>query len=134
MVVGRLVRWDGLWRRGAGTYDDPDNGRLILRVTGVAAVLYVRRFDNRRAAWRGLYWLLVRRYETELCQHCGRPVAIVYHAPDTIWQAATGRARPPGGEAASGTLCPVCLGALCEAAGLPFLRWVCATDDSAMYG
>jgi hypothetical protein len=127
-------RWDGLWRRGAGTPDDPDNGRLILRVTGIAAVLYARKFDNRAAMLRALYWMLVRRYETELCQHCGRPVRLVYHAPDAIWEAVTGRARHPDGEAAPGVLCPRCLDDLATAKGLPFLRWTCATDDTVMYG
>src|SRR4051812_11025325 len=31
----RPRRWDGLWRKGAGTAEDPNNGRLILRILGV---------------------------------------------------------------------------------------------------
>lgn len=131
--TGTLPRWDGLWRRGAGTIDDPDNGRLILRVTGIGKVLYARRFGNPAARTRALYWLLLRRYETELCQHCGRPVRLVYHAPDWLWEAVTGNGRYPDGESAPGILCPRCLGDLAEAKGLPFLRWTCATHDGVMY-
>lgn len=127
-------RRNGLWRRGAGTADDPNNGRLILRVTGIGAVLYACKFDNRAAAIRALYWMLVRRYETELCQHCGRPVRLVYHAPDAIWEAVTGHARHPSGEAAPGVLCPACLDDLADAKGLPYLRWTCAMTDEVMYG
>lgn len=134
------MRWNGLWRRGAGTWEpyDPDNGRLILRVTGLATILYARRFDSRLAMLRALYWMIVRRYETELCQHCGRPVRIVFHVPDWVWETVTGRARYPDGEAAPGILCPPCVGDLYSAA-VPrgeagFLRWTCAADDSVMYG
>jgi len=129
-----MTRWNGLWRRGAGTPDDPDNGRLVFHVTGITAVLYCRRFKSRAAMLRGLYWWIIRLWETELCQHCGRPVRIVYHAPDAIWEAATGKARHPSGEAASGILCPACLSDLAKEAGLPFLRWTCVTDDSVMFG
>lgn len=130
----RRARWNGLWRRGAGTRDDPDNGRLVFRLTGINAYLYARRCDNRMAMLRTLYWWIIRRYETELCQHCGRPVRLVYHAPDAIWEAVTGRARHPDGHAAPGILCPRCLSDLAKKRGLPFLRWTCATDDSVMAG
>lgn len=129
----RRWRWNGLWRQGAGTPDDPNNGRLIFRLTGFDAVLYCRRFDTKRAMLRGIYWRLVRRYETELCQHCGRPVLLVYHAPDAIWEAVTGLARHPDGHAAPGILCPVCFDDLAEAKGLPYLRWTCATSDEVLH-
>lgn len=128
------MRWDSLWRKGAGTTDDPNNGRPIFHLTGITAFLYCRRFDTRVAMFRGLYWWIIRHYETELCQHCGRPVRLVYHAPDAIWEAVTGRARSEDGEAASGILCPPCLSKLAKEKGLPFLRWTCMTDDSVMYG
>lgn len=35
--AARRWRWNGLWRKGAGTPDDPNNGRLILRLTGLGA-------------------------------------------------------------------------------------------------
>lgn len=130
----RPRHWNGLWRRGQGTPDDPDNGRLILHVTGVGAYLYCRRFDTRIATLRGLYWILIRRHKTEICQHCGRPVWIAFLVPDEVWEAATGRARRPDGEAAPGILCPVCVGRLAEAKGLPFLRWTCSTRDEGLFG
>lgn len=130
----RAWRWNGLWRRGAGTREDPDNGRLIFTITGIGAYLYARKFDNRRAMLRALYWMLIRRHKTELCQACGCPVAIVYHAPDWIWQAVTGRARYPDGHAAPGILCPECLSDKAEVVGLPYLRWTCAVEDWPMYG
>jgi hypothetical protein len=130
----RQHRWNGLWRKGAGTIDDPDNGRLILRYTGIGQWLYTCKFDNFAARCRARYWIFGRRYKTELCRHCGRPVRLVYHAPDWIWEAVTGLARHPDGEAAPGILCPRCFDDLAEAKGLPFLRWTCATSDEVMYG
>ena len=102
--------------------------------TRFGAFLYARKCDNRRAMLWALYWMLVRRYKTELCQRCGRPVDLAYHAPDAIWEAVTGRARHPDGHAAPGILCPSCLGVLAKAKGLPFLRWTCSTTDEVMYG
>lgn len=107
---------------------------MIFRLTGIGAYLYCRRFDNRAAMWRGLYWWIIRQYETELCQHCGRPVRIVYHAPNALWEAVTGRVRQPDGTAAPGILCPSCFDDLAEAKGLPYLRWTCATSDEVMHG
>lgn len=86
------------------------------------------------ARLRLFYWHVLRRYESETCQRCGRPVQLVFHVPDAIWEAITGNARSPGGEAGGGVLCPVCVDQLAEAKGLPFLRWTCATNDSVMRG
>ena len=88
----------------------------------------------RFARLRLIWWYIVRRYESELCQRCGRPVGLVFHAPDAIWERITGEARSPGGEAGGGVLCPYCVDDLATAKGLPFLRWTCATDDSVMRG
>lgn len=121
-------RWNGLWRRGAGTWDpyDPDNGRLILRVIGISAVLYVRHSDGLVAALRSLYWMLVRRYKTELCQHCGRPVRVVFHTPDEIWKIATGLDPHPDGESAGGILCIPCVDELAESTITGgYLAWTC---------
>lgn len=119
-------RWNGLWRRGAGTPDDPDNGRLIFRLIGLDAVLYCRHFDTPAATLRGVWWWVVRRYEAELCQRCGRPVGLVYHAPDYLWKLATGLPRRPDGEAAPGVLCPQCMDALVEPKIDGYLTWTCA--------
>jgi hypothetical protein len=130
----RARRWNGLWRRGAGTPDDPNNGRLIFKLTGLDAWLYCRHFDTRPATLRGVYWWLVCRYKGELCQHCGRPVRIVYRAPDHIWEAATGLARRPDGETAPGILCPVCLDDLAEPHLGGYLTWTCAVSEPAAQG
>jgi hypothetical protein len=87
---------------------------------------------KRLAKMRLLYWLLIRRYETELCQRCGGPVRLVFHVPDAIWEAVTGFARSPGGECGAGVLCPACVDELYD--GLTFLRWTCALDDTVMTG
>lgn len=124
----RKWRWNGLWRRGKGTWEpyDPDNGRLIFRLLGVDAFLYCRYFDTRMATVRGMYWWLVRRYETELCQRCGRPVRVVFHAPDDLWELATGCVRVPDGESAPGVLCPACVDDLVEPQIEGYLTWTCA--------
>ncbi len=129
-----MKRWNGLWRRGVGTFDDPDNGRLIFRLTGINAIIYSRKADNWPARFRMLYWLLVRRYKYEICHHCGRPVKVVFHVPDEIWEIITGNARSYNGEAGAGILCAPCVSILAKKAALPFLRWTCTTDDRVLYG
>jgi hypothetical protein len=46
------------------------------------------------------YWRYVRRYDGEICQDCGRPVRVVWNAPDALWFLVMGG---PGG-----ILDPVC--------------------------
>lgn len=89
---------------------------------------------RRLARLRALYWVLLRGHDTEICHYCGGPVRVVFHVPDAIWGAVTGKARTPGGEAALGILCVPCVDDLALNAGLPFLRWTCATDDTPMRG
>jgi len=89
----------------------------------------------RFAVLRYLYWTLIRGYECETCRRCGGPVRVVFHVPDGIWETVTGYGpRSPGGESAPGVLCPPCVSDLAKQAGLPFLRWTCATDDSGLRG
>jgi hypothetical protein len=89
----------------------------------------------RLARLRWLYWVLIRGWDSEICGRCGGPVKVVFHVPDAIWEAVTGYGgRSPGGESAPGILCVPCVDDLAEEAGLPFLRWTCATDDSVMVG
>ena len=57
-----------------------------------------------------------------------------FHVPDAIWEAVTGHARYPDGEAAPGILCIPCVDDLADEAGLTYLRWTCALDDSVMRG
>lgn len=120
-------RWNGLWRRGAGTWEpyDPNDGRLILRLVGYYHFRNARCSDTRVAMLRSLYWSLLRRYKSELCQHCGRPVRVVFHAPDDIWEAATGFARRPDDESAAGVLCPPCVDELAEPKLAGYLDWTC---------
>lgn len=90
---------------------------------------------KRLARLRNLYWVLLRFHDTEICAICGGPVLVVYHAPDAIWEAATGYGpRFPSGESAPGCLCPRCLSDLAKEAGLPYLRWTCRTEDWVMRG
>lgn len=122
-----MTRWNGLWRLGAGTPDDPNNGRLIYRVTPIGACLYAQRIGYTwKAKARIVYWILIRRYETELCQRCGNPVGVVFHAPDDLWELATGWPRFPDGESAPGVLCPPCVDALVEPQIDGYLTWTCA--------
>lgn len=87
------------------------------------------------ARLRLLYWIVVRRYPYEMCQHCGGRVLVVYHVPDAVWEAVTGHARYAGGECAGGVLCIPCVdGSYNDRPGRPFLRWTCAEDDSVMVG
>ena len=85
------------------------------------------RADRRRLArLRALYWIIVRQHETELCERCGAPVRVVFHAPDDLWELATGYARFPDGEAAPGVLCPPCVDDLVEPQIDGYLTWTCA--------
>jgi hypothetical protein len=87
------------------------------------------------ARLRGAYWAVVRGWDCEICSDCGRPVRLVFHVPDALWEQITGCARSPGGESAPGILCPDCVTRRYNALNTPtFLRWTCRTDDSVMVG
>jgi hypothetical protein len=67
------------------------------------------RFHGTAAMLRALYWLVVRRWETEICQHCGRPVRQVWWCgDDRLWERVTGNKKPDGKEAAAGIWCIRC--------------------------
>jgi hypothetical protein len=101
-----------LWRRGAGTPEDPDNGRLIWRIVGI----YPSRWqwhpnwlptDLRMTplGYLRLLWNEIRRYAYETCDHCGRKNAPTigdawWTADDATWVTVMGH----GG----GCLCPRC--------------------------
>lgn len=75
-------------------------------------------WDSWRAATRGTWWWLIRRYPTELCT-CGRPVSkwigeTWWHAEDDLWLAVKGNM--------GGTLCPRCFTLRAAAKGIS-LRW-----------
>jgi hypothetical protein len=86
---------------------------------------------KRLARLRALYWTLIRLHETEICALCGGPVHIVFHVPDSIWEAVTGYGGRRDTEAAPGVLCPPCVTDLARDAGL-FLHWTCDTEDWPM--
>lgn len=54
-----------------------------------------------KVAW--IYWRHVRRYDSEVCHRCGRPVArgigTWWHAPDWLWAMTSGPFN---------ILCPAC--------------------------
>lgn len=61
------------------------------------------------AKWRASYWVIVRRWETEICAECGRPVRLVWWChDDALWTAVTGNPKPPGRENAAGIWCITC--------------------------
>ncbi len=92
---------------------------------------------TRRAALRGLYWWLIRRYPCELCQDCGRRVSADtnwWHAPDELWNGVMGR---PGWEeqygdhakyGVGGTVCPACFTARARTKGI-CVYWSPAIDE-----
>jgi hypothetical protein len=65
------------------------------------------------AKLRWVYWRHVRRYDSEVCHECGRPVmrgiASWWHAPDELWQEVGGPKR--------GVLCPACFSEWARAKG-----------------
>lgn len=62
---------------------------------------------------RRWYWIFVRRWETEICSRCGRPVARCtdswWQAPDALWLEVNG--------GLGGVLCPPCFTKACRRAG-----------------
>lgn len=80
--------------------------------------------DRRRLArLRALYWIVVRRHETEICGRCGGPVDFVFHVEDELWTSACGFPEAP-----SGVLCPKCFETLARQADLhPY--WECADGE-----
>lgn len=116
-------------------YDHPLARPLVLSRWTFMGGKHWHPSHKRLARLRALYWTLIRRHETEICARCGSPVRVVFHVPDAIWAAATGYGhRFPDGQAAPGVLCIPCVSDLAKEAGIPFLRWTCATDDSVLRG
>lgn len=78
----------------------------------------------RDVTWlRALWWRHVIRWETEICNDCGRPVArwIVawWRADDALWDRLVGDPNV--------VLCPRCFGEIAREQGVP-IRWE-AVDD-----
>lgn len=90
------------------------------------------------AKLRGVYWMIGRGHDSELCARCGRPVRLVFHCPDHLWETCAGfsfsTARSPGGEAGGGCLCPHCVDDLVTRHEGNFPRWTFTLNDEAMVG
>lgn len=85
----------------------------------MTAIRYALREKNyhprhdRLAKLRALYWILVRRWETEICNCCGRPVGVVWWCFDQkLWD------HVNGGE--GGTLCIRCFDRMAR----PIIQWL----------
>lgn len=120
-----------LWRRGAGTPDDPDNGRVIWRIVGI----YPSRWDWRpdwlpRDLWMTPFGYLrlasneLRRWHYETCDHCGRKNAPTiggtwWAADDETWVAVMGHK--------GGCLCPRCFTEAAKRRGI-HVYWKAALD------
>lgn len=78
------------------------------------------------AKLRYWYWRHLRRYESEICQRCGRPVGQVWHARDDIWECVVG--------SHGGILCIPCFDKLVmqEYAGR-FLYWTAGFEPEPFY-
>lgn len=73
---------------------------------------------------RAFYWVIVRRWETEICRKCGRPVRVVWWChDDALWAAATGNDKPPGRESAAGIRCIYCFDSEAKDAGADWIEW-----------
>lgn len=76
------------------------------------------------ARLRAFYWIIIRRWETEICGKCGRPVRVVWWChDDALWTAATGNEKPPGRESAGGIRCIICFDKDAKAAGAAWIEW-----------
>lgn len=58
--------------------------RVTLRWRGIALL-------------RALYWRHLRRWQTEICHNCGRPVRVVWWTyDDALWETVTGESHGGG--------------------------------------
>lgn len=90
----------------------------------IARLRYVATRFTGLARLRAFYWCFLRRWETEICQSCGRPVRLVWWcSDDALWTLVTGKPKPAGREAAGGIRCIYCFDAAARAAGVPWIEW-----------
>ena len=78
---------------------------------------------RRLARLRALWWIVVRRHETEICGRCGGPVGVVFHVHDELWLRGCGFPDAP-----HGVLCPRCFDKLARQTGLR-PNWECANGE-----
>lgn len=121
-----MIALSSLWRQGAGTPDDPNNGRLIWRIVGI----YPSRWQWHpgwlpRDLWMtplGYVRLLLnelRRYRYETCDHCGRAYdgaigGTYWLAENALWVEVMGHF--------GGCLCPRCFTRAARRRGV-YLHW-----------
>lgn len=80
-------------------------------VVGVSGLVHLRRF----------YWRHIRRWESEICEVCGRPVRVAWWCHDPkLWTRVTGYSRV-GREDAAGIWCIYCFDAATRF--MPWLEW-----------
>jgi hypothetical protein len=73
---------------------------------------------------RAFYWSVIRRWETEICMKCGRPVRVVWWCHDSaLWTRITGNPKPPGSESAAGIWCIYCFDKACRAEKTGWIEW-----------
>lgn len=65
-------------------------------------------------ALRRWWWRYARGYRHEICHSCGRPVEVVWHGDDVLWN------ELMGGPA--GVLCVTCFDRACATRGI-ILTW-----------
>ena len=70
---------------------------------------------TRKRNFRRWYWRTIRRYNSEICYDCGKPVEVVWTAANELWN------KIIGGPA--GILCIRCFDDRCRDEG-KYLRWV----------
>lgn len=121
-----LPKLNGLWKKGAGTPEDPNNGRLFWRILGIHPDSW-RRYPGPAvrtiAGYFRLAWNELTRYETEVCQRCGRKVRQIWWCGEQeLWCAVTGYGSPTDKDA-GGVLCIRCFDELYQKLGRGFLRW-----------
>lgn len=72
--------------------------------------------------FRVFYWSKLRRWDSELCDECGRPVNIVWWCHDSfLWERITGK-RGRGQEPAGGLRCIHCFDAAAKEL-CPWIEW-----------
>ena len=82
------------------------------------------RVRGRLAEGRAFYWMVIRRHDSEICHHCGRPVNTVWWChDDLLWEKVTGEPKPFGSrESAAGIFCISCFDASAKAV-CPWIEW-----------
>lgn len=72
-------------------------------VTSVKYIFHKRWRGGIVTKLRALYWVVLRRWETEICLHCGRPVRQVWWCREPgWWEGVSGR------EDGGGVMCVRC--------------------------